>query len=84
MIGRPEYPEEMNDMKCIECSGKLVPTTISYTMKSIPQIEIHYLEGYRCMQCGEEYLTRSSLRKIEAIDTKLHETSEVEWEKLQV
>ena len=41
----------MNNMKCIECGGKLVPTTISYTLKCIPPIEIHYLEGYRGTQC---------------------------------
>jgi len=83
MIGRPDYLKEMNEMKCIECGGKLVPTTISYTLKSIPPIEIHYLEGYRCTQCNEQFLTRSSLRKIEAIDAKLHEISEVNWEKLK-
>ncbi len=65
---------------CVECGGKLVPTTLSYIIKSHPPIEIHYLEGYKCIQCKEQYLTRSSLRKIEEIEKSLHSTTAVTWE----
>ncbi len=69
-------------MKCIECSGDLLPTTTSYTLKTIPPIEMHYLEAYRCQQCGEIYLTRSSMKKIEAVEENLHNTNEIVWEEV--
>lgn len=67
-------------MKCIECAAELFPTTTSYTLKTIPPIEMHYLEAYKCKQCGEIYLTRSSLKKIEAVEKNLHNTTEIVWE----
>ncbi len=48
-------------MKCIECSGKLIPATTNFKLDSIPPIEIQYLEAYKCTQCNEIYLTRSAL-----------------------
>ena len=67
-------------MKCISCAANLVPATTSYKLKSIPPIEIHYLEAYKCLQCGEIYLTRTSLRKIEEIENGLHNIDVVSWE----
>ncbi len=67
-------------MKCIDCSGKLIPATTNFKLDSIPPIEIQYLEAYECTQCNEIYLTRSALHKIESIEEKLHESSEISWE----
>ncbi len=67
-------------MKCITCSANLIPATTSYKLSSVPPIEIHYLEAYRCPQCNEVYLTRTSLKKIEEIENSLHRTDVVTWE----
>ena len=67
-------------MKCINCGGEVVPTTTTYKFKTIPPIKVQYLEAYKCLQCYEVYLTRSAKYKIEAIEEKLRETSEVNWE----
>lgn len=71
-------------MKCIDCAGELVPTTTSYNLDSIPPIEIQYLEAYKCLQCGEVFLTRSSIKKIESIEEKLHESNEISWSVVKV
>lgn len=71
-------------MKCTECGFYLNPSTTSYTIRSIPPIEIKYLEAYKCKQCGEIYLTRSSLYKIESIENKLQEIDQLEWENVAI
>lgn len=70
----------LNNMICTDCGSDLVPSTTSYKLHSIPPIEIHYLEAYKCVQCGEVYLTRSAMHKIEEIEKKLHEISTLQWE----
>ncbi len=71
-------------MKFVNCRNELVPTTTSHKFNSIPPIEIHYLEAYKCQQCNEIFLTRSALYKIEAIESKLKETTEISWEPVPV
>lgn len=68
-------------MKCTNCGNEVIPSTTSFKFKTVPPIEIHYLEAYECPQCGEIYLTRSALYKIESIESKLKEVNEITWEK---
>ena len=69
IIGKSEKRGDY--MKCVSCAANLIPTTTSYKLKSIPPIEIHYLEAYKCPQCGEIYLTRTSMKKLKKVYIQL-------------
>ena len=71
-------------MKCVNCGYDVSPTTTRYKFRSIPPIEIQYLEAYQCQQCNEIYLTRSAMYKIEAVEKKLKETPQIKWETAEV
>lgn len=73
-------------MKCFECKGKVQKTTTTYmTEYNGCYIIIRNVPCEKCVQCGEEYLDGTTLKKIENIIARLKavltEVAIVDYEK---
>lgn len=61
-------------MKCFSCKGNVVKATTTYmTSFNDCYIIIKNVPCTKCMQCGEEYLSGVTLKRIENIIAKLKE-----------